>query len=309
MCVKQQPFSSDARNQSSHTLFNSANFWLQMRVDANIWCHSFCKWVVFICGLGIFWKGQLKMKMSPSYHSAQCHVVASKCAGDSSLPQNNNCLCLIATYSPQLTWCSAKDMVLTSMFQGLVRLLGSWQRILCEVCTMDFHWHCVESLPYCESSFGRRRMLRVAKDKDLLRVSRCCDISKMWLCIHCSFWGLKKKGKKEKTCSPKCPQTLHSCNCEWVVFQFWVSFPFNLLCICLLCTFVAYDFQCHVWLFACTSTFLFSSHALNSPSLIALMCLTWSSLTRTHFSWCSTCCLCQTCPSLGLCAAVSAGLL
>lgn len=108
---------------------------------------------------------------------------------------------------PQLTWCSAKDMVLTSMFQGLVRLFGSWQWILCEVCTMDFHWHCAESLPYCESSFGRRRMLRVAKDKDLLRVSRCCDISKMWLCKHCSFWGLKKKERKRKHAAQNVPRT------------------------------------------------------------------------------------------------------
>lgn len=175
---------------------------------------------------------------------------------------------------------------------------------------MDFHWHCAESLPYCESSFGRRRMLRVAKNKDLLRVSRCCDISKMWLCTHCSFWGLKKKKeKKRKHAAQNVPRTSIAVIVNGWNFNFGWAFLFNLLCICLLRTFVAYDFQHHVWLFACKSTFLFSSHALNSPSLIALMCLTWCSLTRTHFSWCSTCCLCQMCPSLGLWAAVSAGAL
>lgn len=180
---------------------------------------------------------------------------------------------------------------------------------------MDFHWHCAESLPYCESSFGRRRMLRVAKNKDLLRVSRCCDISKMRL-LHTLFLlriKKKKKGKKEKTCSPKCPQNLHLA----VIVNLWMGgisilgeLSFLTSCVFVYCAHLLrmifntmYD-----CLHAC-QLFFFLHTPLNSPSLIALMCLTWCSLTRTHFSWCSTCCLCQMCPSLGLCAAVSAGVL
>lgn len=179
MCVKQHPFSSDARNQTSHTLFNSANFWLQMRVanhltakyDANIWWQSFCKWVVFICGLGIFWKGQLKMKMSPSYHSAQC-----------SLPQNNNCLCLIATYSPQLTWCSAKDIVLTSTFQGLARLF--W------IMTSDIIWSLYHGLPLALRRIAPLLWIIIWKAQDVEKLPRtriCSGCQDVVTSVKCDF--------------------------------------------------------------------------------------------------------------------------
>lgn len=71
-------------------------------------------------------------------------------------------------------------------------------------------------------------------------------------------------------------------------------------------SFIFFSVQCVIVCPSVNLHFFSPSYTLNSPSLIDLICLTWSSLTRTHFSWCSTCCLCQTGASLGFYSAVSA---